>query len=184
MPARNPICAGSGGQWGVIVSNLTPRDIEAIVELFQSGDWNELELRYGESELFLSKRAGDRPSWESHAPQQTPPSRPVLGVDPGAVPNSSPVPVAALAAPPTPPGHVVIEAPSLGSFYRAAKPGAPPFVEIGAEVTPETELCLIEVMKLFTTLRAGVSGKVTKILVADGAMIERGQPLFIIDANG
>jgi acetyl-CoA carboxylase biotin carboxyl carrier protein len=168
------------------VSNLTPRDIESIVELFESGDWNELELRYGESELFLSKRAGDRPSWaaEGHALQQAPGSRPALAADPGATPKTSPVPAAALAAPHTPAGHVVIEAPSLGSFYRAAKPGVPPFVEIGDHVTPETELCLIEVMKLFTTLRAGVSGTVTKILAPDGAMIERGQPLFIIDANG
>jgi acetyl-CoA carboxylase biotin carboxyl carrier protein len=168
------------------VSNLTPRDIESIVELFESGDWNELELRYGESELFLSKRAGDRPSWaaEGHALQQAPVPHPALTRDPGATAKPSQAPAAALSAPHTPAGHVVIEAPSLGTFYRAAKPGVPPFVEIGDQVTPETELCLIEVMKLFTTLRAGVSGTVTKILVADGAMIERGQPLFIIDANG
>jgi acetyl-CoA carboxylase biotin carboxyl carrier protein len=169
------------------VSNLTPRDVESIVELFESGDWNELELRYGDSELFLSKRAGDRPSWAAEGPalQQALVSRTTLAADPaGATPSTSPAPAAALAAPHTPAGHVVIEAPSLGSFYRAAKPGIPPFVEIGDQVTPDTELCLIEVMKLFTTLRAGVSGTVTKILVADGAMIERGQPLFIIDANG
>jgi acetyl-CoA carboxylase biotin carboxyl carrier protein len=50
-------------------------------------------------------------------------------------------------------------------------------------VTADTELCLIEVMKLFTTLRAGINGTVTKVLASDGAMIELGQPLFLIDAR-
>jgi acetyl-CoA carboxylase biotin carboxyl carrier protein len=186
LTRENPINAGDEQSTGVVVSNLTPRDIESIVELFESADWNELELRYGESELFLSKRVGERPSWavEGAALQQPAGPHPVLTSDPGATAKPSPAPAAALSAPHTPAGHVVIEASSLGTFYRAAKPGVPPFVEIGDQVTPETELCLIEVMKLFTTLRAGVSGTVTKILAADGAMIERGQPLFIIDANG
>jgi acetyl-CoA carboxylase biotin carboxyl carrier protein len=171
---------------GVLVPNLTPHDIDSIVELFKSGDWNELELRYGESELFLSKRAGDRPSWgaEEPAPQQTSAPRAAVDRSP-ANPTSKALsaPMAPPTAVPIPEGHVIVAAPSLGSFYRAAKPGVPPFVEIGAQVTPDTELCLIEVMKLFTTLRAGVRGMVTQILVADGAMIERGQSLFVIDAN-
>jgi acetyl-CoA carboxylase biotin carboxyl carrier protein len=186
LTRENPINAGDEQSTGVVVSNLTPRDIESIVELFKSGDWNELELRYGESELFLSKRVGERPSWpvEGGALQQLPGPHPAPTGDPDAIAKPSQSPAAALAAPHTPAGHVVIEAPSLGTFYRAAKPGVPPFVEIGDQVTPETELCLIEVMKLFTTLRAGVSGTIAKILIPDGAMIERGQPLFIIDENG
>jgi acetyl-CoA carboxylase biotin carboxyl carrier protein len=72
----------------------------------------------------------------------------------------------------------------LGTFYRAPKPGAASFVEIGQAVVPETELCLVEVMKLFTTLRAGMTGIIRQILVSDGEMIETGQPLFVIEANG
>jgi acetyl-CoA carboxylase biotin carboxyl carrier protein len=83
----------------------------------------------------------------------------------------------------TPPGHIIVPAPSMGTFYRAEKPGAPPFVEVGQGVTADTELCLIEVMKLFTTLRAGVCGKVTRILVGDGTPITLGQPLFVVDTN-
>jgi acetyl-CoA carboxylase biotin carboxyl carrier protein len=83
-----------------------------------------------------------------------------------------------------PSGHVVVPAPSLGTFYRAPKPGAPSFIEIGQAVVPESELCLVEVMKLFTTLRAGVSGIVRQILVSDGDMIETGQPLFVVEPNG
>jgi acetyl-CoA carboxylase biotin carboxyl carrier protein len=81
-------------------------------------------------------------------------------------------------------GQVIVTAPSLGTFYRSPKPGTPPFSQIGDEVDTETELCLIEVMKLFTTLRAGVKGKLVKILVEDGVMVEHDQPLFIIDTNG
>lgn len=172
--------------------NLTPRDIEWIVELFKAGTWNELELRYGELDLFLSKRADDRPSWAtkpaaSQAPAPAtalaPPAAPLTPITP-APSGPGPAAAGAQAAPPLPEGHIVVEAPSLGSFYRSAKPGAPPFVEIGAKVVADSELCLIEVMKLFTTLRAGVNGTVKQILAADGAMIERGQPLFIIDTHG
>jgi acetyl-CoA carboxylase biotin carboxyl carrier protein len=172
-----------------IVPNLTPRDIEWIVELFKAGTWNELELHYGEIDLFLSKRAEDRPSWASEAPSSralvtsvAPPTAPAAPITP--VPNGqAPAAAGARTAPQLPEGHIVVEAPSLGSFYRAAKPGVPPFVEIGAKVLADSELCLIEVMKLFTTLRAGVDGTVKQILVADGAMIERGQPLFVIDTH-
>jgi len=168
------------------VPNLTPRDIEWIVELFKTGTWNELELRYGEIDLFLSKRADDRPSWANEAAASQAPVTSLAPPTAPAVPapnGPGPAAAGARASPHLAAGHIVVEAPSLGSFYRAAKPGVPPFVEIGAKVIADSELCLIEVMKLFTTLRAGVDGIVKQILVADGAMIERGQPLFIIDTN-
>ncbi len=81
-------------------------------------------------------------------------------------------------------GHVVVKASSLGTFYRSPKPGADPFTQIGDSVDADTELCLIEVMKLFTTLRAGVKGRLVQILVDDGVMVEHDQPLFVIDTNG
>jgi acetyl-CoA carboxylase biotin carboxyl carrier protein len=76
-----------------------------------------------------------------------------------------------------------VSAPSMGTFYRAEKPGATPYVEVGQEVTPESELGLVEVMKLFTTVRAGVRGRVAKILVADATTITMGQPLFLIELH-
>jgi acetyl-CoA carboxylase biotin carboxyl carrier protein len=161
---------------------MTPRDFESLIQLFESGDWTAMELRFGDSDLFLSRDPLQRPSWDSQegagpqqarAPRVALPSPAVAIEEPGAV-----------APPAHHPDHIVVSAPSLGTFYRAAKPGAPPFVEIGHRVEPDTELCLIEVMKLFTTLRAGVSGTVSKIMVSDGEMIERGQPLFTIDPDG
>ena len=96
----------------------------------------------------------------------------------GATAPASAAPVGAV-----PPGWVQIRAPSLGTFYRAPKPGAPKFVEVGATVTPESDLCLIEVMKLFTTLRSGVSGTVREVYVQDGELVEFDQPLFLIQPN-
>jgi acetyl-CoA carboxylase biotin carboxyl carrier protein len=79
-----------------------------------------------------------------------------------------------------PEGAVVIRAPYLGTFYRAPKPGSAPYVEVGSAVTAESELCLVEVMKLFTTVRADCGGIVHAILASDGALVEADQPLFVI----
>jgi len=141
-----------------------------------------MELRFGESDLFLSRDPLQRPSWNSPDGAGTQQARAPRVAQPS--PVAAIVEPTAVAPPQTHHGHIVVSAPSLGTFYRAAKPGAPPFVEIGHRVEPDTELCLIEVMKLFTTLRAGASGTVSKIMVSDGEMIERGQPLFAIDPDG
>jgi acetyl-CoA carboxylase biotin carboxyl carrier protein len=77
-----------------------------------------------------------------------------------------------------------VASPLLGSFYRAPKPGAPPFVEVGAQVEENTVVAIIEVMKLMNTVRAGVKGTVTEILLADGALAEYGQPLMRIRKAG
>jgi acetyl-CoA carboxylase biotin carboxyl carrier protein len=167
------------------MSKITPRDVESIVQLFETGDWNALELRFGTTDLFLSKRPGDRPSWSELSPG-TLPEAPAPSEDLHQKPASERITYRSPQEPAIdmPSGHVVVPAPSLGTFYRAPKPGAPSFIEIGQAVVPETELCLVEVMKLFTTLRAGVSGIIRQILVSDGEMIETGQPLFVIEPNG
>jgi acetyl-CoA carboxylase biotin carboxyl carrier protein len=71
-----------------------------------------------------------------------------------------------------------VTSPLLGTFYRAPKPGAAPFVDIGSEVTEDTTVGIVEVMKLMNTVRAGVRGRVTEILAADGALVEHGEPLL------
>lgn len=81
-------------------------------------------------------------------------------------------------------GEVVIKAPMVGTFYRSPKPGAPPFVEVGKEVEEHTVLCIIEVMKLMSSIEAKMKGTVTKILVEDAQPVEHGQPLMIIRPAG
>jgi acetyl-CoA carboxylase biotin carboxyl carrier protein len=81
-------------------------------------------------------------------------------------------------------GAILIQAPMLGTFYRSPKPGAPPFVAVGQMVTDDDVLCIIEVMKLFNTVKAGVRGRITKILAENGQMVEFQQPLFLIRPAG
>ena len=69
----------------------------------------------------------------------------------------------------------------LGTFYSAPKPGAPPFVEIGQLVREDDTVCIIEVMKLFNTVKAGLQGRIIKILAENAQMVEYQQTLFLVE---
>lgn len=71
----------------------------------------------------------------------------------------------------------------LGTFYRAPAPGERPFVEVGDKVGPGDTVCLVEVMKLFNSVKAGVAGTVVKITVENGSMVEHGQTLILIESD-
>jgi acetyl-CoA carboxylase biotin carboxyl carrier protein len=85
------------------------------------------------------------------------------------------------AAPAHSPDASLVKSPMVGTFYRAPEPGAPPFIDIGHEVTADTIVCIIEVMKLMNSIPAGASGVVTQIPVADGEPVEYGQVLMTIE---
>ena len=95
-----------------------------------------------------------------------------------AAPSATVIPQASI-----PDGLVVIRAPNLGTFYRAPKPGAPMYVELGQQIEPATEVCLIEVMKLFTPVPSGVRGVVREIRARDGQMVEFDELLFLVEPN-
>ena len=104
-----------------------------------------------------------------------------------AVPDPvAPAPVAAPAEPPSPAAPqaedlVTVEAPMLGTFYRAEAPGAKPYVEVGARVEPESVVCLIEVMKMMNSIPAGMAGTVVEVLADNAQLVEYGQPLFRVE---
>jgi acetyl-CoA carboxylase biotin carboxyl carrier protein len=159
-----------------------PKDIESLVELFNESDWDEMHLKTDELEVFLSN--------DPHATGLT--NAVAVGgalVSPTVVASErqtfdAPAPVAASQAPSAATisdGMVGVNAPNLGTFYRAPKPGALDYVEIGQHVEADTEVCLIEVMKLFTPVRAGTAGIVREICVDDGQMVEFGQLLAVIE---
>ncbi len=79
------------------------------------------------------------------------------------------------------PGLTAVRAPMVGTFYRAPKPGAPPFVDIGAEVNEHTVVGIIETMKLMNSIPSGASGRVVEILVPDGEIVEAGQVLMRLE---
>jgi acetyl-CoA carboxylase biotin carboxyl carrier protein len=76
------------------------------------------------------------------------------------------------------PALLEIRAPMLGRFFRASSPSEPAYVELGSKIRPEDTVCMIEVMKLFNTVPAGVTGTIAEILVENGAMVEHDAVLF------
>lgn len=78
-------------------------------------------------------------------------------------------------------GQVAVTSPMVGTFYRAPSPDAPPFVEVGSVVEAGQPVCLIEVMKLFTTINAEISGRIVEIGAENGELVEYGRTLFVIE---
>ena len=154
----------------------TGEDIKTLIDMFDESDWKELSLQIEGLKIFLSRDTDHAvPGWLEHG-QTVATGHNAMGQQQHEVVASDPAPGKA----PVPEGAVVITAPNLGIFYRAPKPGAPPYVNVGDEVGADTEICLIEVMKLFTPVPAGLKGVVLEVCVADGEMIEFGQPLFYL----
>jgi acetyl-CoA carboxylase biotin carboxyl carrier protein len=74
-----------------------------------------------------------------------------------------------------------INAPMIGTFYRASSPDKPPFVNVGDEIKKGDVICIIEAMKLFNEIEAEVSGKLVKVLVDDATPVEYDQPIFLVE---
>src|SRR5206468_844572 len=97
-----------------------------------------------------------------------------------------PAPVALADAPVSAPeapaetGHVV-KSPMVGTFYRAASPGAKAFADVGMAIKEGEPICIIEAMKIMNEIEADKSGTITKILCENGQAVEFGQPLFVIE---
>ena len=81
-------------------------------------------------------------------------------------------------------GLETVLSPMLGTFYRSEAPGAAPFVDVGAEVGPETTVCIIEVMKMMNSVPAGVSGTIAEVVPENGQLVEYGEPLFRVKPAG
>ncbi len=77
-------------------------------------------------------------------------------------------------------GLVEINAPLLGIFYRAPKPGEPPFVDVGGRVDTETVIGIVEVMKLMNSVAAGVTGEIVEIVARNGELCEHGEVLMLV----
>jgi acetyl-CoA carboxylase biotin carboxyl carrier protein len=98
---------------------------------------------------------------------------PVPEATAGAAPAAAPVQAEAA-------GHAV-KSPMVGTFYRAASPGAKPFVEVGSQVKEGQTICIIEAMKILNEIEADKSGTVTQVLCENGQAVEYGQPLLMIE---
>jgi acetyl-CoA carboxylase biotin carboxyl carrier protein len=97
-------------------------------------------------------------------------------------PSASAEPQSVMAEAPAAPSNLVtVEAPMVGTFYRAPGPDAAPFVNEGDLVKEGQALCIIEAMKLMNEIEAKVAGRIAKVLVENAQPVEYGQPLFLLD---
>ncbi|MBR6021287.1 MAG: acetyl-CoA carboxylase biotin carboxyl carrier protein [Kiritimatiellae bacterium] len=76
-----------------------------------------------------------------------------------------------------------IKSPLVGTFYRSSSPDADPFVKVGSVVGPNTVVCIVEAMKVMNEIKAGVSGKVSKVLLENASPVQYGQPLFLVEPD-
>ncbi len=152
--------------------SLSSADLEQIMKLFEQSRFSELKLKTGDLELHLRKD-GSAPA--AAAPTPAPAPEPVVPA------HAAP---AAHALPPLGPDEVDVPSPLLGVYYRAPKPGQPPFVEVGQAVEADTIIGIVEVMKLMNSVRAGSKGVVVAIHAPNAEMVEFEQPLLRIRTAG
>lgn len=143
-------------------------ELERLVRFMNARGLSEVDVEEGGHRYHLR-----RPGGASAAPP-SPSSAPSLGPVPSA-------PAAAPSAADDEARYRKIVSPMAGTFYRAPSPEAPPFVEVGSTVAPETVVCLIEAMKLFNEIQAEKRGRIVRVLVENASPVEYGQPLFLLD---
>jgi acetyl-CoA carboxylase biotin carboxyl carrier protein len=152
--------------------SLTGAEVAEILRLLEDSSFDELDLEMNGVKLTLRRGGAGgaaRAVPVAQAPAATAPA------------TAAPAAAAAAIVSTTPAAGDEVAAPLLGTFYRAPRPGAPPFVEVGSLVQEDTVIAIIEVMKLMNTVRAGMRGRVSAILVADGTLVEYGQALLRIE---
>ncbi|WP_018233576.1 acetyl-CoA carboxylase biotin carboxyl carrier protein [Thioalkalivibrio thiocyanodenitrificans] len=147
------------------------RKIKKLIELLEESGINEIEIREGEESVRITRSAPGNQQAFMMPPQMAP-----AAPEAPAPVSDGPGPV----EPATPDGHTVI-APMVGTFYRAASPGAKPFVEVGQSISAGDTLCIIEAMKMLNQIEADKAGVIKAILIENGQPVEYGQPMFIIE---
>ena len=155
--------------------------IRRLVELMESHDLREIDLRHSEQRIRLCRGA------ETTYLQPMAIAPAAAPAVPPAVPAAT-APVAGAAAPqpaaePENENIVTIKSPMVGTFYARPNPNAGPFVKIGDMIQPETTICIIEAMKVFNEIPAETRGKVVAVLVDDEEPVDFGRPLFKVDTG-
>jgi acetyl-CoA carboxylase biotin carboxyl carrier protein len=151
-------------------------DVREILRLIDESKLDELRIETPEFKLHVLRGGRATPPDERAAPAEEPAERPPEASASAASASAAPASAAAARD-----GARTIEAPMLGTFYRAGAPGAAPFVDVGTEVDPGTVVCLIEVMKMMNSIQAGVAGKIVEICAENAQLVEYGDPLFRVE---
>lgn len=162
--------------------SFTYQDAVEVLRLVRDSDTcTSLDLQIGDIKLSVTRAGGGPRAAAPAAASLASPS----AIAAAPLPRAAAAPTASAAALSVAEqeGLVPVRTPTLGVFYRAASPEVPPFVKEGDHVKAEDQVGLLEVMKLFSPVTAGVSGKVVKILVSDNMLVEHGQTLMLIQPD-
>ena len=163
------------------IDSTNPMDLgllEQIVKLMAANDLNTVDVRDGEKRVILKRGAAAAAQpvampFAMHAPASHAPA----AAAPAAAGPKAP---AAGAAAEDESNLTPIKSPMVGTFYASPSPDAKPFVGVGSTVDEETDVCIIEAMKVFNNIKAETRGTIAKVLVTNGQTVEFGQTLFLV----
>jgi len=156
--------------------SLTYDEIAEIIKLIDSSSCDELVVETGDIKLVVRRNGASAGAAAEYVERGSAPVA-VSAAAPRKARAAAPKVAAADAAA----GQIEVAAPMVGTFYRAPSPEARAFVDVGDVVGVGDALCLIEVMKLFTTINAEVAGRIVQIGAENGELVEYGRTLFVIE---
>src|SRR3954451_9482599 len=156
---------------------LRYEEVADIIRIIDASACEELVLETPELKLVVRRRGAGAPPNAAQLSPATATGPASSSAQTPVAPPASSAPVAAARS-----EGVEVRAPMVGPFYRAPSPESPALVEIGSEVRKGDPLCVIEVMKLFTTIYAEASGRIAHIGAENTELVEYGRVLFVIEA--
>ena len=142
------------------------RKVKKLIELLETSDIAEIEIKEGEEAVRISRSSSVMTTVVAPAPAAAPAPSTVAAAEEKSVPQTTS-------------GHVV-SSPMVGTFYRSPSPSSPPFVEVGTHVKAGDVVCIVEAMKMMNQIEAEKAGIIEAILVNDGEPVEFDQPLVTI----
>ena len=158
--------------------SLTYDEIAEIIKLIDSSSCDELVVETGDIKLVVRRNGASAGAAAEYVERGSAP----VTVSPAA-PRKARAAAPKVAAADAAAGQIEVAAPMVGTFYRAPSPEARAFVDVGDVVGVGDPLCLIEVMKLFTTINAEVAGRIVQIGAENGELVEYGRTLFVIEPS-
>jgi len=151
------------------------RKLKTLIDLVSESNISELEITEADGKVRIVK-ADPAAAMVHHSYMPAPQ---MVAAAPAPVALAAAAPSAAAEAP-AETGHIV-KSPMVGTFYRAASPGAKAFADVGMAIKEGEPICIIEAMKIMNEIEADKSGTITRILCENGQAVEFGQPLFVIE---
>ncbi|MBW7914627.1 MAG: acetyl-CoA carboxylase biotin carboxyl carrier protein [Taibaiella sp.] len=158
------------------------KQIQELIKAVNKSELSELSIKDGDFEITIKQN----PLSEAHMVSYQAPQQVMQAVHHTPAPAAAPAQATEANAPAAAPvassdNLMTIKSPMIGTFYRSAKPGEPPFVNVGDSVSAGQHICIIEAMKLFNEIESEVSGKIVKVLADDASPVEYDQPLFLVE---